>query len=202
MSAGEMTAKVEKKAREPRFWGYMAEYETAEGVLRAAEAVRDAGYAKWDCLTPYPVHGLDRAMGMKRTILPWLVLGGGLTGLGIAIFMQWYVNSPNTESAALYILSGYPLNISGKPSWSIPANVPIMFELTVLIAALTAFFGVWVLSRLPRFYHPAFNVARFRRVTDDRYFLMVEAADGRFDRKESLALLEATHPAAIEEVMD
>jgi hypothetical protein len=148
------------------------------------------------------VHGLDKAMGMKRTILPWLVLGGGLTGLAIAIFMQWYVNSPSTESSALYILSGYPLNISGKPNWSIPANVPIMFELTVLIAALTAFFGVWVLSRLPRFYHPTFNVARFRRVTDDRFFLMVEAADGRFDRKESLALLAATHPAAIEEVMD
>jgi hypothetical protein len=202
MSAHEMKLKVDKRPREPRFWGYMAEYETAEGVLHAAEAVRDAGYAKWDCLTPYPVHGLDKAMGVKRTILPWLVLGGGLTGLAIAIFMQWYVNSPLTESSTMYILSGYPLNISGKPNWSIPANVPIMFELAVLLSALTAFFGVWALSRLPRFYHPAFNVARFRRVTDDRFFLIVEAADGRFDRKRSLTLLVGTHPAAIEEVMD
>ena len=171
MSVTATSFKSAKGPREPRFWGYLAEYETPEGVLHAAEKVRDAGYAKWDCLTPYPVHGLDKAMGMKRTILPWLVLGGGLTGLAIAIFMQWYVNSPSTESSALYILSGYPLNISGKPNWSIPANVPIMFELTVLIAALTAFFGVWVLSRLPRFYHPTFNVARFRRVTDDKFFL-------------------------------
>ncbi len=202
MYAAEMKGKAEKKPREPRFWGYMAEYETVAGVLRAAEAVRDAGYAKWDCLTPYPVHGLDRAMGVKRTILPWLVLGGGLTGLAIAIFMQWYVNSPLTESSTMYILSGYPLNISGKPNWSIPANVPIMFELAVLIASLASFFGLWALCLLPRFYHPAFNVARFRRVTDDRFFLIVEAADGRFDRKESLALLEATQPAAIEEVMD
>lgn len=202
MSATVTRVQESKKPREPRFWGYMAEYATAEEILGAAEKVRDAGYRKWDCLTPYPVHGLDRAMGMKQTILPWLVLAGGLTGLAIAIVMQWYVNSPATESAALYILSGYPLNISGKPNWSIPANVPIMFELAVLLASLTAFLGVWVLCLLPRFYHPAFNVARFRRATDDRYFLIVEAADGRFDRRESLALLETTHPAAIEEVMD
>ena len=194
--------RIEKKAREPRFWGYMAEYATPGEILHAAEKVRDAGYRKWDCLTPYPVHGLDEAMGMKRTILPWLVLGGGLTGLAMGIFMQWYVNSPATESAALYILSGYPLNISGKPSWSIPANVPVMFELAVLVAALTAFMGVWVLCLLPRFYHPAFNVARFRRVTDDRFFLIVEAADGRFEREESRRLLEMTQPAALEEVMD
>ena len=165
------TVKPSRKPREPRFFGYMAEYATPGEVLHAAEKVRDAGYSKWDCLTPFPVHGLDRAMGMKRTILPWMVLGGGLTGMAIAIFMQWYVNSPHTQSAALYVLSGYPLNISGKPYWSMPANMPVMFELAVLLAALTAFFCVWGLSRLPRLYHPVFNVARFRRVTDDRFFI-------------------------------
>jgi Protein of unknown function (DUF3341) len=201
MSATE-TAKPTKGPREPRFFGYVAEYATPAEVVHAAEKVRDAGYSKWDCLTPFPVHGLDRAMGMKRTILPWIVLGGGLTGLGIAIFMQWYVNSPHTQSAALYILSGYPLNISGKPYWSLPPNVPVMFELAVLIAALTTFFFVWALSGLPRFYHPVFNAARFRRATDDKFFLLIEAADLKFDLQESLALLESTHPAAIEEVRD
>jgi hypothetical protein len=188
--------------REPRFFGYVAEYASADEVMRAAEAVRDAGYTKWDCLTPYPVHGLDKAMGIKRTILPWIVLGAGLTGFAIAVVLQWYVNSPHTESGALYVVSGYPLNISGKPYWSLPANIPVIFELTVLISSLTAFFGVWMLSRLPRFYHPLFNVARFRRVTDDRFFILIEAGDGRFNRKDSLALLEATRPAAIEEVRD
>ena len=134
------TVKPSKEPREPRFWGYLAEYATPGEVLHAAEKVRDAGYTQWDCLTPFPVHGLDDAMGMKKTILPWVILGGGLTGLAIAIFMQWYVNSPHTQSAGLYVLSGYPLIISGKPYWSIPPNVPIMFELTVLMSSLDGVF--------------------------------------------------------------
>jgi len=202
MSATVTTVKPSRRQREPRFFGYIAEYESPAAVLHAAEKVRDAGYSKWDCLTPFPVHGLDNAMGMKKTILPWIVLGGGLTGLTLAIFMQWYVNSPHTESSLLYVLSGYPLNISGKPNWSVPPNVPVYFELTVLLSALTTFFCVWGLNRLPRYHHPVFNVARFRRVTDDKFFLMIEAADSKFDLRESLALLEATHPAAIEEIRD
>ena len=202
MSATAETVKPSKHPREPRFFGYLAEYSTPGEVLHAAEKVRDAGYERWDCMTPFPVHGLDHAMGMKRTILPWIVLIAGLTGLGIAIFMQWYVNSPHTQSASLYVLSGYPLNISGKPYWSVPPNVPIMFELTVLISSLTAFFGVWALSRLPRYHHPVFNVARFRRVTDDKFFILIEAVDLKFDIKDSLALLESTHAVAIEEVRD
>jgi hypothetical protein len=196
------TVSPSKRPREPRLYGYLAEYSTPGEVMHAAEKVRDAGYTQWDCLTPFPVHGLDGAMGMKKTILPWIVLGGGLTGLAIAILLQWYVNSPSTQSSALYLLSGYPLNISGKPYWSIPPNVPIMFELTVLISSLTTFFCVWGLNRLPRFHHPVFNVARFRRVTDDKFFVLIEASDLKFNVKESLALLESTHPAAIEEVRD
>jgi hypothetical protein len=194
--------KPSKRVREPRFFGYLAEYSTPGEVMHAAEIVRDAGYQSWDCLTPFPVHGLDRAMGMKKTILPWIVLGGGLTGTTIALLLQWYVNSPHTQSAALYIFSGYPLNISGKPYWSLPPNIPVIFELTVLIASLTTFFCVWGLNRLPRFHHPVFNVARFRRVTDDKFFVLIQANDSKFDLKESLALLESTHPAAIEEVRD
>jgi len=194
--------KPSKRPHEPRFYGYIAEYGSPAEVLHAAEKVRDAGFTKWDCMTPFPVHGLDNAMGMKKTILPWIVLGAGLTGLAIAILLQWYVNSPHTQSASLYIFSGYPLNISGKPYWSIPPNVPVMFELTVLISSLTTFFCVWGLNQLPRFHHPVFNVARFRRVTDDKFFILIEADDLKFDMKESLALLESTQPAAIEEVRD
>jgi hypothetical protein len=190
------------KPREPRFFGYLAEYNTPGEVLHAAEKVRDAGFKKWDCLTPFPVHGLDRAMGMKKTILPWIVLAMGLSGLCFACFMQWYVNSPHTQFAGSYVLSGYPLRISGKPYWSLPPNIPIMFELTVLVSALTTFYGVWALSGLPRYHHPVFNVARFRRVTDDKFFILIEASDIRFHRVESRELLAATHPVAIEEVKD
>ena len=190
------------RPREPRFFGYIAEYSTPGEVLHAAEKVRDAGFTKWDCMTPFPVHGLDNAMGIKKTVLPWIVLACGLTGLATAVFMQWYVNSPFTQSSSLYVLSGYPLNISGKPNWSLPPNIPVIFELTVLFSALSTFFGLWVLIRLPRFHHPAFNVARFRRVTDDKFFVMLEATDSKFDLVESRELLASTHPAAIEEIKD
>jgi hypothetical protein len=196
------TVKPSTRPREPRFFGYLAEYDTPGQVLHAAEKVRDAGYSKWDCMTPFPVHGLDHAMGMKKTIMPWISLAGGLTGLTIATLLQWYVNSPHTEFAALYVVSGYPLNISGKPQWSIPPNIPVMFELTVLLSSLATFFGLWALLRLPRFHHPVFNVARFRRVTDDKFYILIEATDEKFDLRESYAILEGTHPAAIEEVRD
>src|ERR1700690_2364883 len=95
-----VTVKPSKHEREPRFYGYIAEYSTPGEVLHAAEKVRDAGFTKWDCLTPFPVHGLDGAMGMKKTLLPWVVLTFGLTGLAPAVFLQWYVNSPFTQSSS------------------------------------------------------------------------------------------------------
>lgn len=192
-----------KPARaEPRLWGYVAEYDSPHELLEAAEKVRDAGFTRWDCHTPFPVHGLDRSMGMRKTVLPWIVLGAALTGLTVAIVLQWYVNSPLTERADLGLTSGYGLRISGKPYWSLPANVPVIFELTVLFSALAAFFGVWALTRLPRLYHPLFTVARFRQVTDDKFFISIEAADAKFDAQQTKALLASTNPAAVEEVMD
>ena len=186
----------------PTLWGMVAEYDTSGELLHAAEKVRDAGFKHWDCHTPFPVHGLDGAMGMKRTILPWIVLGGGLTGLTVAILLQWYVNSPHTASADLGLVSGYPLRISGKPFWSLPPNVPVIFELTVLLSALSAFFGLWGLCRLPMFYHPASTVPRFRRATDDKFFIVIEARDDKYDVEGTRELLEQTHPSAVDEVMN
>jgi hypothetical protein len=192
----------EKKETPPRLWGLMAEYSTPGELVHAAEKVRDAGVKYWDCHTPFPVHGLDKAMGMKRTILPWLVLGGGLTGMLIAILLQWYVNNPGTVTAYTGLVSSYQLKISGKPYWSLPANIPVIFELTVLLSALTTFFGLWVLVRLPSFYHPTFTVERFRRVTDDKFFIVIEARDEKFSAEGTRELLAATHPSAIEDVMN
>jgi hypothetical protein len=186
----------------PRCWGLLAQYADVTALLTAARTVREAGYRRWDCYTPFPVHGLDRAMGIRRTVLPWLVLGGGLAGLAIALGMQWYVNSPQTTTAETGVLSGYALVFSGKPFWSLPANIPIAFELTVLLSALTAFFGLWGLIRLPRLHHPLFASRRFRHVTDDGLFLAIEAGDQRFDAFRTKELLAATQTIAIEEIED
>ena len=193
--------------QESKLWGLLAEYPDADALKAAAEKVRDAGYRQWDCYTPYPVHGLDQAMGVRPTILPWLVLGAGLTGCAAATALQWYCNSPPPASGypaspSAGLLSGYPLVFSGKPYWSLPANVPIIFELTVLFSALMAFFGVWGLSRLPRPYFPAFNSPRFRRVTDDGFFIIIEARDPGFRVEPARQLLLETNSTAVEEVQD
>jgi len=107
-------------------WGLIAEFRSAEDLVRGATEVREAGFTKWDAHTPYPVHGLDGAMGIKKTILPWLVLGAGVTGCVLAYLMQWWMNGVN-----------YKLIIGGKPFNSIPSDIPVIFEVTVLLASLT-----------------------------------------------------------------
>jgi len=171
--------------------GLLAEYDRPEQVLAAAKKIRDAGFTKWDTFTPFPVHGIDDAMGIKMTILPWFTLCAGLTGLGSAILLQWWTNAFD-----------YPWLISGKPMWSIPANVPIMFELTVLLSAITTLVGMLMLNNLPLPSHPLDHVRRFAKVSDDKFFLLIEASDPKFDDADTRALLNGTHPAAIEAVFE
>jgi len=158
--------------------GYLAEYDTPGELVEAARKVRDAGYTDFDCYSPFPVHGIDDAMGIKRTILPLLVFGGGFTGMIGGFFLQWWMNAYN-----------WPWNISGKPAWSLPANVPIGFEATILFSVLTTFFGMWILNKLPQVWHPLFRSDRFLRATDDGFFLGIEAKDRRFDKDDTRALL-------------
>ena len=120
----------------------------------------------------------------------------------MATALQWYCNSPQTANPSAGLLAGYPLIFSGKPYWSLPANVPIIFESTVLFSALMAFFGVWGLSHLPRPYFPAFNSPRFRRVTDDGFFLIIEARDPGFNVEAVRQLLVDTNSIAVEEVQE
>jgi len=169
--------------------GLLAEYTSPKEIIEASNQIRKAGFSRWDTFTPFPVHGIDKAMGIKMTVLPWIVLGAGLTGLATAILLQWWTNSYD-----------YPWIISGKPMWSIPANVPIMFELTVLFAGITTLVAMLVLNNLPLPAHPLDFVKRFARSTDDRFFLLIEAADPKFDEGETKKLLEGTHPHAIEAV--
>jgi len=169
--------------------GLLAQYESPAALIRGAEKVRNAGFRNWDTFTPFPVHGIDGAMGIKPTILPWLILGGGITGCATALGFQWWANGID-----------YPFLISGKPFWSVPANIPITFELTVLFSALTAVFGMLALNKLPLPAHPLDLKERFARATDDRFYVLVQASDPVFDEKDTRALLETSGAEAVEEV--
>jgi mono/diheme cytochrome c family protein len=183
--------KPKAEATAAELHGILAEYDTPDQLVSASKQVRDAGFEKWDTYTPFPVHGIDAAMGIKMTVLPWITLCAGLTGLGTAILMQWWMNAYD-----------YPWLISGKPIWSIPANVPIMFELTVLFSAITTLVGMLMLNGLPHPSHPLDLVKRFGRVTDDKFFLLVQAADAKFDEQDTRALIDGTHPVAVENVLE
>lgn len=183
--------KPQEKSSAPELHGVLAEYDTPDQLIRAANKVREAGFEKWDTYSPFPVHGIDAAMGIKMTVLPWFTLIAGLTGLATAITMQWWMNAYD-----------YPWLVSGKPTWSIPANVPIMFELTVLFSAITTLVGMLMLNGLPHPSHALDQVKRFARVTDDKFFLLIQAADPKFDEKDTRELIDATHPVAVEDVLE
>ena len=186
-------------AKKNKTFAIMAEFATPADIYHAAEKVRDAGYKWWDCCTPFPVHGLDKAMGVRPTILPVLVFFGGLTGTLAAVGLQILTNATRVDIPLLF-LHGYNFMISGKPYISGPAFVPIAFELTVLFAALSSFLLALVLNGLPRLYHPCFKSVRFARATDDRFFVVIEARDPKFSPTRTEELLRSLHPLSIETV--
>lgn len=168
-------------------WGLLAEFDNPQTLYTACEAIRDEGFAEWDAYTPFPVHGLDKAMGLKPSMLPWIVLCMGLLGACGGMLLQWW-----SATAA------YPLIISGKPLFSWPAFVPVTFECAVLFSAFGAVFGMFHLNRIPRYHHPVFHSERFERVTDDRFFISIEAADPRYDQRKTKKMLEKLGAAHIE----
>jgi mono/diheme cytochrome c family protein len=172
-------------------YGILAEYDTPTAVVKASKKVRDAGYTKWDTYTPFPIHGIEKAMGIQMTKLPWFVICAALTGLTTAIVLQWWTNAVD-----------YKWIISGKPFWSWPANVPIMFELSVLFSAFATLGGMFALNNLPLPSHPLDLKERFRRVSDDKFFLLIEARDPRFDGEKTKKLLEETTPVVLDEVQE
>ena len=170
-------------------WGLLAQYENPHAIYGACEKVRDQGYSEWDACCPFPVHGLDKAMGLKPTPLPWIVLVVGLAGSTFALFFEAWASG-----------SAYPIIVGGKPLLSIPAFVPIWYEVTVLSSCVTAFLGNWILNGLPRPHHPAFGSKAFERVTDDKFFILVEARDPQFDLAKTRELLSSTGATVVEEL--
>ncbi|HXM27657.1 MAG TPA: DUF3341 domain-containing protein [Chthoniobacterales bacterium] len=161
--------------------GVIAEFPSATALYQAAEQVRDKGYRFWDVHSPFPIHGMNKAMGLGKSPLGYIIFCGGLTGFLTAASLEFIPSS--------FL---YPLVVHGKPVnfFTVPAFFPIMFELTVLFSAFTAFFGVFVMNRLPRLHHPIFDYEQFRRVTDDAFFLIIEASDPRFSETVTREFLE------------
>lgn len=185
MSNGHSKVEIDR----PTTVGLLAEFSSQDGLIRAARDLRSAGYTDLDAFTPFPIHELDGALGVKPTRLPWFVLGAGLVGGIAALAFQWWTNAVD-----------YAYIISGKPMFSLPANIPVTFEVIILAAALTAFFGMLALNGLPRLSNPLFHSKRFTSVTTDGFFLTVEATDERFDAEATPMALEQVGATAVEQL--
>jgi hypothetical protein len=158
--------------------GYLAAFDTPADVLHAAARVRDAGFRHWDVHTPFPVHGLDAAMGLPRSRVPRFALLGGIAGFATGMSMIWFMNAKD-----------YPLLVGGKPLFSPLFAFPVSYELTILLASFGALLGMFFLNRLPMHYHPVMKAAQWPRALQDRFFIAIDAADPRFDAAQTAAFL-------------
>jgi hypothetical protein len=160
------------------YWGAVAEFDSAAAIYAAAKQVKAAGYSRADTHTPFPIHGMDDAIGHGPSHVGWICVACGLLGIAGAQLMMWWMNAVD-----------YEYWVSGKLPYAWPSTVPITFECMVLLAAFGAFFGQFGLNRLPRLHHPLFDYAAALRVSDDRFVLSIDAADPKFDQQATLAFL-------------
>lgn len=173
----------------PRPFGLLAEFDTPAAILHAAERMREAGYRRWDVHTPSPVQGMDAAMGLRTARITWWAFWGGVIGFGLGQLMIWYMNAHQ-----------YPLRVGGKPLFSPYFALPPSFELTLLCAAFGVTLGWLWRCRLPRWHHPLLKHPRFKAATLDKFFLVVEESDPKYEEAELRALLEQAGGAHIERV--
>jgi hypothetical protein len=173
---------VKKTNNSKPAYGYVAEFENATAIYHAAEKLRDAGFKRWDVHSPYPIHGMDDAMGLKKSWLSALVLVGGATGGLTALFMQFFTQ-----------VNLYPTVVQNKPTdfSTIPAFFPVIFELTILLSAFSVLFGLLVILMLPRLNHPLFTSKTFLKFSDDGFIISIEARDPKFHRQKTRELLES-----------
>lgn len=159
-------------------YGIIAAFDSTPELYHACEQVRDAGYRQWDALTPFPVHGLDAAMGIRRSKVPRISICGGIAGFTTGMSFIWWANSWE-----------YPLVVGGKPYFSPMFAFPVSYELTILFTAFATIIGMFILNGLPMHYHPVQKAPQFVRALDDRFFIVIEAGDPKFNATETRALL-------------
>ena len=172
-------------------YGLMAEFDDASALVAAARGAREEGYRCLDAYSPFPIEELHEALGSHHTRLPLVVLIGGLVGCLAGYGLQYWVS-----------VIAYPLNVGGKPLHSWPAFIPVTFECTILGAALSAVLGMLALNGLPQPYHPVFNVPRFALASRNRFFLVIESADAKFDLEQTRLFLQSLHPREVMTVDD
>jgi hypothetical protein len=170
-------------------YGLVADFGTPDELVAAARAAREEGYRIMEAYSPFPIHGLSEALGFRVRKLPWIVLGGGIAGALGGFFMQYYAS-----------VIDYPLNIGGRPLNSWPAFIPVVFEMTILLAAFSAVLGMLALNGLPRPHHPLFNSEAFEGASCDRFVLCIESRDPKFDTEETRGFLERLGSEVVEEV--
>lgn len=174
-----------------RPYGIVATFDSAPSIYHAAEKVRDAGFKKWDCFTPFPVHGLNHAMGLRRSHVPKLTLLGGLTGFTTGMLITWFMGAID-----------YPLIVGGKPLFSPIFVFPVAYELTILLGAFGTLFGMFLFNLLPRHHHPVFNHERWVSFSDDKFLLMIESSDPQFNLENTRSFLEEIGGQEISEIKD
>lgn len=173
------------------FYGLIARFDTPAELMHAAEQVRDAGYRNWDVLSPFPIHGMDAAMGLKRSRVPRFTLAGGITGFTTGMLGIWAMNAWD-----------YPLVVGGKPLFSPMFAFPVSYELTILLSAFGTIIGMFLLNRLPMHYHPVLKYDDVHRATDDAFYVVLEARDTKFSRDGARKLLLGAGAREINELED
>lgn len=170
-------------------YGLIATFDRPADLYHAAEKVRDAGYRHWDCITPFPVHGLDKAMGLRRSIVPRISLAGGITGFCTGMTLIWFADAYANR-----------LVVGGKPFFSPLFAFPVSYELTILFTAFATIIGMFVVNGLPMHYHPVLKYDQIVRGMDDTFFIVIEARDPRFNLANTKALLEKAGGKNIQEL--
>jgi hypothetical protein len=170
-------------------YGILAEFDTASELVDAARRTREAGYTETDAFSPFPIHEMDEALGIKRTILPYLVFAGGIAGLLSGIGLEYFT-----------AVIDYPIIVGGRPFFSLPSFIPPAYELTILFASFAAVFGMLFLNGLPQPYHPVFNVPRFALATREKFFLIIETKDEQFDYENTRSFMESLSPQEVFDV--
>ena len=172
-----------------KVYAVMGEFSDPHELVHAGRKIREMGYTKLDAMTPFPVHGIDEALGIPYSKLGWIVICIGLCGTATAELLIWWCGAIN-----------YPLVIGGKPLFDFTFSIPVTFELTVLFSSFAAVIGMLALNGLPKLYHPSLNYKNAHRASDDKFLLVIEADDPKFDPQKSADHLRSVGAAEVEVV--